>query len=171
MRNPIPVRIQTRPPMREKLSQIGQIIQNVNPQSSDDGTIREAYARMQDLVNHAPRDRRFGSLLGVVEGPINRPRVNWSRFLWTLGVIVAIAVVVAIGLIFGWTQAAYEWVWMHSTGRPYTHIIQDRPSLFVIPAVLLVYLAAKLLPFSYSDRLLLIVTVGVIAFVGGHVFW
>lgn len=139
---------QTKP--REKLAQIDALLENLNPQ-------QEVSIQVGDL-------REFAGQMRNALGPrIFQPR-NLVITLLILAVAVGFAV---IGFTSPWI---YEWVWGQTTGRPYTHIMRDYPTLYAVPAVGVIGLLLPL-PFHYWTRAIVIAVVFAIAFVGGHALW
>lgn len=67
---------------------------------------------------------------------------------------------------------AYETLWKATTGRPYTHIMRDRPWYFLLPAMGMMTVMAWARR-KYGGWVIgLAVTVAAfLGFIAGHVFW
>ena len=92
----------------------------------------------------------------------------WQKMLIILGVPTAIVV---LGLIPGWTQSAYEWLWMNTTDEPYTFIMRRNPHLLFIPSFVLLAILAWCLPPRYWARILVMWATYALGLVAGHVVW
>ena len=46
----------------------------------------------------------------------------------------------------GWLQGAYGWVYMHTTGQPWTDIMRAHPLYLFLPMVILMAILGKVLP-------------------------
>ncbi len=90
------------------------------------------------------------------------------RVLEVLGVITLLVVV---GLMLGWTQDAYMWLWTNTTGRPWTFVMRD--NVWIFPTVSGGALAAlaRGLPLRYWTRVVIMWSTFALGFLGGHVFW
>lgn len=73
--------------------------------------------------------------------------------------------------VTGLLGAGYEWVWQHTTGRPYTYIMRDHPYLLVLPAAAILSRLTRKLPLRYWARLVYMTVVAGVFFLAGHVFW
>jgi hypothetical protein len=89
----------------------------------------------------------------------------------TLFILFGLSAVYGYLLAQRWFVAAYEWLWMNTTGRPYTAIIRENPWLFAIPAAIAIILTFVHLPRHYWARALIIYHTFFLGFVGGHAFW
>ncbi len=99
------------------------------------------------------------------------PTVDWPTLRKVLVIAGGLALIVVVGLIFGWTQWTYECIWANTTGRPWTHVMRDNPLLLPIPALAVMAWLARFLPLKYWARVVLVFSVFGIAYISGHVFW
>ncbi|KKK55223.1 hypothetical protein LCGC14_3076730, partial [marine sediment metagenome] len=93
------------------------------------------------------------------------------RWKWVLALTVVIATILGVLQLIGALGTWYEWVWQHTTGRPYTYIMRDNPWLLLIPSTGVIAGLARVLPTRYWARVVLIDVVLVVGFLAGHVFW
>ena len=68
-------------------------------------------------------------------------------------------------------EASYRFLWEHTTRREFTDIMRERPWLFTIPGVTIIFLHGLLLPLKYWARALLVYVALAIGIVAGHLFW
>ena len=99
------------------------------------------------------------------------PLVNVKKLTITLLVLGGIAGIVALGLIPGWTQSTYEWVWLNTTNRPWTEVMRDNWWYMPLPAAAIMAFLARWIPLRYWGRVVVMFSTFGIAFLAGHVFW
>ena len=92
----------------------------------------------------------------------------WQKILVAVAIPLGLVLVL---LIPGWTQAAYEWVWMNTVGEPFTFILRRNPYLLFLPAFGLLAVLAWCLPHRYWARVLLVWATYGMGLLGGHVIW
>jgi len=92
----------------------------------------------------------------------------WQKILISVAIPTGIIV---LGLIPGWTQSAYEWLWMNTAGEPFTYIMRRNPYLLFVPTFALLALLALCLPPRYWARVFLIWATYGLGLLAGHVVW
>ena len=67
---------------------------------------------------------------------------------------------------------AYRFLWLNTTGEPYTSIMRRKPVLLLAPAIGLIVLL-RFIRLSYGEPwgTVAVVFAIVVAFLAGHVFW
>jgi hypothetical protein len=68
-------------------------------------------------------------------------------------------------------EASYRFIWENTTRREFTDIMRERPWLFVIPGVTIIFITGLLMPLKYWSRAVLVYIVFAIGVVAGHLFW
>ena len=101
---------------------------------------------------------------------------RWIRSLVMIAALIVATVLIATHFFpgdgyFDKIENAYRLLWESTTRRQYTEIIQERPWLFIAPAVGILIVSGWQLPTRQWARALLIYMAVGIGFVGGHVFW
>jgi hypothetical protein len=74
-------------------------------------------------------------------------------------------------LVTGRLGAFYESIWRWYPGRPWTHVLRDRPWIFAVLATGLAIVPFLLAPRGRWGRAFLTYVIFLIGFLGGHVFW
>jgi len=98
-------------------------------------------------------------------------KVAMRRLRRTLEALGVITTLVVVGLMLGWTQDTYTWLWTNTTGRPWTHVMRDYPWIFPIASGGVLAPLARGLPLRYWTRVVIIWSTFALGFLGGHVFW
>ena len=123
---------------------------------------------MASQARSPPMVERFCDYEGRVEFrvPVNR------RAIFAALVFVAIVTTVGVAALTTGTLADfYEWLWMSTTGEPYTDLMRDHVWVYPTAAAAVVIPAALLLPRQYWVRVVLLYATFWTGFVGGHVLW
>jgi hypothetical protein len=68
-------------------------------------------------------------------------------------------------------EASYRFLWEHTTRREFTDIMRERPWLFIIPGVTIIFINGLLMPLKYWARALLVYIALAIGVIAGHLFW
>ena len=68
-------------------------------------------------------------------------------------------------------EASYRFLWEHTTRRQFTDIMRERPWLFIIPGVTILFITGLLLPLRYWSRAILVYIAFGIGIIAGHLFW
>ena len=95
--------------------------------------------------------------------------------LIALGVAVTLVLVAAFGEGDDFIERlgdSYETIYNATTdGTPWTHIMRDDQLYFIVPALIILGVAGRLMGLGFANRAILMYIVAGIGFVGGHVFW
>lgn len=106
---------------------------------------------------------------------------RWSQLLGQAGLaraplivaagLVVVAAPFAVALAQGWLGEWYTWLWMNTTGRPYTEVIRENVWLFTAPAALVLGLTLWAVPQRHWGRTLVVYVAFILGFLSGHFFW
>jgi len=112
------------------------------------------------------------SFLAVESGGWRR----WVVSLFLIGVAIGATFLLVTNFFPGDTflerlEASYRFLWENTTRRQFTDIMRERPWLFILPAVTIIFVTGLLAPLKYWARALLVYIVFAAGFVAGHVFW
>jgi len=89
----------------------------------------------------------------------------------TIGLLFLSVIVFGLAWL-GWLQVIYTWIYTHTTGEPWTYIIRRHPVLLlVVPEAVLMAILGLVLPERRWARVVLIPSVLLMGFLGGHVIW
>ena len=95
-----------------------------------------------------------------------------KRLLLSVGILAAIAVLLLALLATGNVGAFYDWlIGWSSDGKPWTHIMRDRPWIFWVFGPLLLAVLFFVVPRYAAGRVWIITATFLVGFLGGHVFW
>ena len=104
---------------------------------------------------------------------------GWHRWIVSL-LLIGICIVVTFLLITYFfpgdtflerLEASYRFLWEHTTRRQFTDIMREKPWLFIIPGVTIIFVTGLLLPLKHWGRAMLVYISLGMGFVAGHVFW
>ena len=90
-----------------------------------------------------------------------------KRFMHTV-ILILIALVVIVGFFL--VRGAYEFVYLNTTGEPFTDIMRRTPVYYVAGVAILCGVLARL-DFHANIRLVIMVSMLGAGFVGGHAYW
>jgi hypothetical protein len=68
-------------------------------------------------------------------------------------------------------NASYQFLWEHTTRRQFTDIMRERPWLFFLPGITIIFITGLLLPLKYWARALFVYLALGIGIIAGHLFW
>ena len=90
-----------------------------------------------------------------------------ARFIHTV-VFILVALVIVAGFFL--VRGAYEFVYINTTGEPFTHIMRRTPIYYLAGVAILCGVLARL-EFHANIRLIIMASMLGAGFVGGHVYW
>jgi len=101
---------------------------------------------------------------------------RWVGSLVLFGVVIGGTFLAAAAFFPGDTyldrlSAAYEAVWKNTTRRQFTDIMRERPWLYLVPAIGVIFVSGWQLPRRFYGRAIYTYIVFGVGFVGGHVLW
>ena len=107
---------------------------------------------------------------GAAKAIANDPRKR-RIFLVFMAVVAAFTTIVGLLLVNGTLGDLYESVWSRWPGRPWTHVMRERPWIYALLAGALGVVPFLLAPRNRWGRAFLTYVIFLIGFLGGHVFW
>ena len=101
---------------------------------------------------------------------------RWAASLVSFGLIIGATFLAVVAFFPGDAyldrlNAAYELMLNNTTRRQFTDIMRERPWLYLIPAVGVIFVSGWQLPRRFYGRAVYTYIVFGVGFVGGHVFW
>ena len=101
---------------------------------------------------------------------------RWVTSLVLIAVILGATLLIVTAYFPGETywaslEAAYVVLWTNTTQEQFTDIMREKPWLYALPAVGIIFVSGWQLPRKFWARGIFTYIVFGIGFVGGHVFW
>jgi hypothetical protein len=129
------------------------------------------FAEVEPPNRPPPAPRLNADLLKQAGATIRRSPTKRRAFLALFSLVMTFTAAVIALLATGVLASAYEAIWSRFPGRPWTHVMRDKPWIYGLLAVVLSALPFLLAPRGRWGRAFIAYMLFVVGFIGGHVFW